>query len=83
MGIDSKDLALLLAEELESRSWTMVKLAAEAKIPYETARRAVRGSGSISLNNTHKLLVALDKELKPHTAVQEGEVSSTPFEVPA
>jgi hypothetical protein len=72
--MDSKDLALLLTEELESRSWTVLRLAAEANIPYETARRAVRGSGSISLNNTHKLLVALGKELKPQIAVQKGEV---------
>lgn len=71
--MDSLDLAKLLSEELRSSNWTVQKLAIEAGVPYETARRAVHGKGSISLNNTHKLLVALGKELAPQPTAPELE----------
>lgn len=59
----SLELSSLLREQLDERGWTVLELAKEAKMPYETARRAVRGIGSISLDNTNKLLTAIGCEL--------------------
>lgn len=77
MGMDSRELATFLEKELRSRNWTVLKLAAEAKVPYETARRAVRGLGSISLDSTHKLLVPLGKKLEVQIP-KEPDTAPTP-----
>jgi DNA-binding phage protein len=39
------------------------ELARKAGVAYETARRAIQGSGGMSLSSTTKLLVAIDREL--------------------
>ena len=53
----------MLAAELQSRGWTVLDLARQANMPYETVRRAVKGIGSISLQNANKLVVAVGKEV--------------------
>lgn len=58
-----QQLADLLREELDKRSWTVTKLAHEAGLPFETTRRAVRAMGNLSLETTTKLLVAVNREL--------------------
>lgn len=57
------DLASILSEEIEKRGWTVSKLAEEAGLPFETARRAVRGIGNPGLRVTTSLLVAVQREL--------------------
>ena len=59
----SGDFADLLQKELALRGWSPMRLAEEADVSYETARRAVRGIGSTSLNVSHKLSKALNLEL--------------------
>lgn len=59
----SPELSALLRDHLERHGWTVLELAREADMPYETARRAVHGIGKISLDNTNKLLVALGLQL--------------------
>lgn len=61
----SHELSHLLVAELKQRNWTVSKLAEEAQLPYETARRAVRGIGQLGLGTTTKLLVAVGHDLVP------------------
>lgn len=62
------DLARILNEELDRRGWTVSKLAEVAGVPFETARRAVRGIGNPGLQVTTILLVAVGHELVPMEA---------------
>ncbi len=59
------DLASILNEELDNRGWTVAKLADEAGLAFETARRAVRGIGNPGLRVTTSLLVAVGREWTP------------------
>ena len=59
----SGEFARLLQQELEARGWSTMRLAEEADVSYETARRAVKGIGSTTLDVTHKLVAALDLDL--------------------
>lgn len=63
------ELATILNTELKERGWTVSKLAAEAGLSFETARRAVRGIGDPGLRVTTSLLVAVDRELSPEPKV--------------
>lgn len=62
-----RQLADVLAEEMEKRGWNVSQLAREAGLPFETTRRAVRAMGNVSLETTTRLLVAVGREL---TAVE-------------
>lgn len=62
-----RQLADVLAEEMEKRGWNVSQLAREARLPFETTRRAVRAMGNVSLETTTRLLVAVGREL---TAVE-------------
>lgn len=59
----NRELSQLLMGELKRRSWRVSDLARAAGMNYETARRAVRGIGSSSLESANKLLAALDLKL--------------------
>ena len=58
-----EQLASVLTEEMAKRGWNVSRLAKEADLPFETARRAVRAIGNASLETTTRLLVAVDHEL--------------------
>ena len=55
--------AEILDRELGSRSWSLLRLAEEARVSYETVRRARNGIGSITIDKATKILVALDLDL--------------------
>ncbi|MFA5551629.1 MAG: hypothetical protein WDA03_08430 [Trueperaceae bacterium] len=59
----TQELAEILAEEMSKRDWNVSRLAKEARLPFETTRRAVRAMGNLTLETTTKLLVAVDREL--------------------
>lgn len=59
----NRELSRLLRNELDKRDWTIKDLAREASMNYETARRAVLGIGSTSLENANKLLAAVGHKL--------------------
>lgn len=71
--MNSQELSVILNKELSALNWTVQRLAKEANVPYETARRAVRGVGNISLESTTRLLVALGKDIavKPISTDEE------------
>ena len=63
-------LAEVLQKELGLRGWSLMRLAEEAGVSYETARRAKNGIGSITIDTATKILVAVDLDL---TARPKGE----------
>lgn len=63
IGMTSEELAKLLQQELESRSWTVSDLARESHMNRETVRRAVQGIGNTSLSVANRLLATVDKGL--------------------
>ena len=56
-------LSELLVAGMSNRNWTVRDLAEKAQVAYETARSAVRGLSSPSVENAEKLLNAVDQSL--------------------
>jgi len=57
--MEPKTLAKLLQKETRERGWSIDKLAKEAGVSYETARRAKQDIGTIRLTTINKLLKAV------------------------
>lgn len=63
VGMTSRELAAILQDELQKRSWTVTTLAKEAQMNRETVRRAVHGIGSTALDNANILLAIVGRKL--------------------
>ena len=57
--MEPKTLAKLLQKETKERGWSIEKLASEAGVSYETARRAKQDIGTTRLTTINKLLNAV------------------------
>lgn len=75
--MNQKALTKLVQEEMKKRNWSIAKLALEADVAYETARRVKRGIGIASLDTSEKILAALGHEMN----VKSIEPSNTQLDL--
>ena len=64
MTMNREDLAGVLRDALVLKGWSIADLAKNAGVSYESARRALKGIGSIELETVTKLLVAVGRQLE-------------------
>ncbi|WP_189007073.1 helix-turn-helix domain-containing protein [Deinococcus roseus] len=67
--MNREDLAGVLRDALVQKGWSIADLAKNSGVSYESARRALKGIGSIELETVTKLLVAINKNLE----ISEGD----------
>ena len=62
--MNQQDLTKLVRQEMKKRNWTIARLALEADVAYETARRVKHGIGIAGIDTSEKILAAFGHELR-------------------